>query len=51
MRFGFSLKIMKKKKLRIGLKPSTKIKLKNGSIDCSLNKYEIFSGKNKERFN
>ena len=39
------------KKLRIGLKPSTKIKLKNGSIDCSLNKYEIFSGKNKERFN
>ena len=39
------------KKLRIGLKPCIKIKLKNGSIDCTLNKYEIFSGKNKERFN
>lgn len=32
----------------IGLKPSLKIKLINGSIECEFRKYEIFSGKQKE---
>ena len=32
-------------KLNIGLRPSKKIKLFNGGIECTLNKYEIFSGK------
>ncbi len=36
------------KKLKIGLKPSKRIMLKNGGIDCLLNKYEIFSGKIKK---
>ncbi len=30
---------------KIGLKPSEKIKLINGSLDCEFRKYEIFSGK------
>ena len=29
----------------IGLKPSVKISLNNGGIDCQLRKYELFSGK------
>ena len=32
----------------IGLKPSVKIKLINGALDCEFRKYEIFSGKHKE---
>ena len=32
----------------IGLKPSQKIKLINGSLDCEFRKYEVFSGKHKE---
>lgn len=30
---------------RIGLKPSTRVRLLNGSIDCCYNKYELFEGK------
>ncbi len=33
---------------RIGLKPSTKIQLMNGPLDCLFNKYEVFAGKRKE---
>ena len=33
---------------RIGLKPSKKIKLLNGALECSFNKYEMFSGKRKD---
>ena len=32
----------------IGLKPSQKVKLINGSLDCEFRKYEIFKGKQKE---
>jgi putative N6-adenine-specific DNA methylase len=32
----------------IGLKPSAKEKLINGSLDCEFRKYEIFSGKRKD---
>ena len=32
----------------IGLKPSVKEKLINGSLDCEFRKYEIFSGKRKD---
>ena len=32
----------------IGLRPSEKIKLMNGSLECEFRKYEIFSGKQKE---
>jgi len=32
----------------IGLKPSAKIKLINGALDCEFRKYEIFDGKHKE---
>jgi len=32
----------------IGLKPSAKIKLINGALECEFRKYEIFSGKHKE---
>ena len=32
----------------IGLKPSAKIKLINGALDCEFRKYEIFGGKHKE---
>ena len=32
----------------IGLKPSVKIKLINGALDCEFRKYEIFGGKQKE---
>ncbi len=32
----------------IGLKPSVKIKLINGALDCEFRKYEVFSGKQKE---
>ena len=31
----------------IGLKPSAKIKLINGALECEFRKYEIFSGKHK----
>jgi putative N6-adenine-specific DNA methylase len=34
---------------KTGLKPSVKIKLKNGSLDCEFRKYEIFAGKRRER--
>lgn len=34
---------------RIGLKPSKKIKLVNGSLQCEFRKYDIFSGKRKEK--
>ncbi|MDX9749133.1 MAG: THUMP domain-containing protein [Paludibacter sp.] len=33
---------------RIGLKPSAKIQLMNGPLDCLFNKYEVFAGKRKE---
>ncbi len=33
---------------QIGLKPSTKIPLFNGPLECELHKYEIFDGKYKE---
>jgi len=32
---------------RIGLKPSVKIRLFNGALECSLQKYELFEGKRK----
>lgn len=35
---------------RIGLRPSARIKLMNGALDCEFRKYEIFSGKRKELF-
>lgn len=34
----------------IGLRHSERHKLKNGSLDCEYRKYEIFSGKRKEKF-
>lgn len=34
----------------IGLKPSKKIHLLNGELDCLFNKYELFAGKRNERF-
>jgi putative N6-adenine-specific DNA methylase len=33
---------------QIGLKPSKKIRLLNGSLDCQFNRYDIFAGKRKE---
>lgn len=33
---------------RIGLKPAKKIKLLNGDIECSFNRYDLFSGKRKD---
>ena len=33
----------------IGLKPTRKIKLQNGSLDCSFRKFEIYSGSKKEK--
>ncbi len=33
----------------IGLKPSKRIKLLNGNIECWFNKYELFAGKRNER--
>lgn len=33
----------------IGLKPTKKIRLLNGELDCQFNKYELFSGKRKEQ--
>lgn len=33
---------------RIGMKPSEKVKLMNGPLDCYFNKYEIFPGKRVE---
>lgn len=33
---------------RIGFKPSTKIQLMNGPLDCLYNKYEVFAGKRNE---
>lgn len=34
---------------KIGLKPSKKIALKNGSLDCELRSYDIFAGKRNEQ--
>lgn len=34
----------------IGLKPSKKMHLLNGELDCLFNKYELFAGKRNERF-
>jgi len=33
---------------KIGLRPSQKIKLMNGQLECGFNCYELFEGKNKE---
>lgn len=33
---------------KIGLRPSEKIKLMNGSLDCEFRCYEMFDGKNKD---
>lgn len=33
---------------KIGLRPSEKMKLINGSLDCEYRRYEIFEGKNKD---
>lgn len=35
---------------RIGFKPSEKVKLMNGPLDCLYNCYEVFEGKKEERF-
>lgn len=35
---------------RIGFKPSEKVKLMNGPLDCLYNCYEVFAGKKEERF-
>lgn len=35
---------------RIGFKPSQKVKLMNGPLDCLFNSYEVFAGKKEERF-
>jgi len=35
---------------KIGLRPSARIKLMNGALECEFRKYEIFSGKRKEKF-
>ena len=34
----------------IGLKPSKKMRLLNGELDCQFNKYELFNGKRNDRF-
>lgn len=34
---------------KVGLKPSKKIALKNGSLDCEFRRYDIFTGKRKEQ--
>ena len=33
---------------QIGLKPSRKMRLLNGELDCQFNKYELFQGKRKD---
>ena len=33
---------------QIGLKPSRKIRLLNGALDCSYNRYDLFAGKHKQ---
>jgi putative N6-adenine-specific DNA methylase len=35
----------------IGLKPSKKIPLKNGALDCKFQKYEMYSGSKKSMKN
>jgi len=35
---------------KIGLRPSARIKLMNGALDCEFRKYEIFSGKRKDLY-
>lgn len=35
---------------KIGLRPSARIPLMNGALQCEFRKYEIFKGKRKERF-
>jgi putative N6-adenine-specific DNA methylase len=32
---------------KIGLKPSSKIRLFNGALECSFQKFELFDGKRK----
>ena len=32
----------------IGLKPSNKVKVYNGNLDCSFRSYDLFEGKRKE---
>lgn len=47
---GYTVWILSNKKEyfdKIGLKPSKKIKLINGSLECEFRKYEIFDGKRK----
>ena len=34
----------------IGLKPSRKLRLLNGELDCQFNRYDLFAGKRKEIF-
>jgi putative N6-adenine-specific DNA methylase len=34
---------------KIGLKPSQKVKLMNGALECTYQKYELFEGKRIER--
>lgn len=49
---GYKVWILSHKKesfVKIGLKPSQKIALKNGSLDCEYRRYDIFAGKRKER--
>lgn len=49
---GYSAWILSYKKEcfdKIGLKPSKKIQLVNGSLACEFRKYDIFSGKRKEQ--
>ena len=35
----------------IGLKPSKKLRLLNGELDCQFNRYDLFQGKRKENLN
>jgi putative N6-adenine-specific DNA methylase len=35
---------------RVGFKPSEKVKLMNGPLDCLFNCYEVFAGKKEDRF-
>lgn len=48
---GYSAWVLSSKKeyfFRIGLKPSKRIMLMNGALDCEFRKYEIFEGKRDE---
>ena len=35
---------------QIGLKPSKKMRLLNGELDCQFNRYDLFQGKRSDRF-